>query len=46
MSPILTILIVAVLSFDTVMLFRLIKKFLDFKALVLKNQAEGVDSDA
>ena len=46
MSFILLITIVFVLSFDTVLLFRLIKKFLDFKALVLKNIDEGVDSDA
>lgn len=45
MSPVLTIIIVAVLSFDTVMLFRLIKRFLDLKALVLKNQDEGADPD-
>lgn len=46
MSSVLTIIIVAVLSFDTVLLFRLIKRFLDFKALVLKDQAEGADPDA
>lgn len=46
MSSLLTVIIVAVLCFDTVMLFRLIKKFLDFKAMVLKNSDVGVDLDA